>query len=420
VTLKDPPPAQTHGTQAGKPATTSSVAPATASGTVAYGLADAQGAFLNYWSDPKFNKTLKPDVPLSTIRVFVPWDAYATASGTTCIDNTGATNTSAQLAAQSQLYYELEAASPTYDNLNVLIVLSNATTVSTDTATPTDNQYECAFLYLANAVRNSYHYASFAHEYEIYNEPDANPPAMCSDKAAGLYWDAGWMDYYVGNADSLIAGGFGDRAMGGGPDCHPGQFIPNYLGYLWDNVSSLCSYASRCNYPVAISGHPYEDTVNSYASGNNTTQTAYLIQQINGYAYWVGMPVWLTESAVWLTDYNPSSCPAGPGHSDVDSGDNLKGAACVDDSPIHQATAATGWQNLATVPQVARVYWYEFQAGQNYDAGLLAPNGQARPSFCVLTHADGGSPSACAADTNFNDLSHGSPWDQDYNDFDGF
>jgi hypothetical protein len=400
-------------------------APATVGGDPSYGIADAQGAFLNYWNNNLFyNKTnntgLEPQVPLTTVRFFVPWDAFGTANSSgQCIDNTSSTYTTAQLNAQAQLYYSLEAASPSYDNLDVLIVLNGGNlTVSGDTAQPTDSQYQCGFIYLANAVRNSWGYASFAHEYEIYNEPDEPPASMCASTAAEYYIDAEAMDNYLGGADSLIAGGFGDKAMEEYTECGGGVFVSDYLQDVLNDYYSWCTYYGLCHYPAALSGHPYDDPDASYSSGNVTTQTSWLVSQANYYTdgEFATLPIWLTETAVWLTNIHPSSCQAGSGHSDVDSVDNNTFAACVDDSPIHQATAAGGWLNLANVSQVARVYYYEFQAGYNWDSALVAPDGARRPSYCMLIHADGGSASSCAGDTNYNDTLEGSPWDQDYQD----
>jgi hypothetical protein len=394
----------------------SSVMPAAPS-YVTYGLGDPLGSFLNYWDNSTFINTLKPDVPLSAgIRIIVPWDMYGTSNGSSCIDNgsSGSPYNSQQLADQSNLYYSLLAASPAYDNLNVMLAPSSygvQLAVNNDLTQPSDLSYECGFIGLVNAVRSSYGFGGFVHEYEVFNEPDSSH--ICASTAAGYYTDAEVMDAYAdGNKDSLVAGAFGGLAMRQGGAYCAGTYIPTYMSGLLNDYTNYCDAYSLCYWPEAISGHPYDDVDNSYASGNSSSQTQTLVQQVNSGGF-PGDPIFLTEAAVGLTDPWPAFCAAGsPGDPDVDWIDNATEAACVDDNPSGQAMAAQGWQNLANVSQVFRVYWFQFQAVSNWDSGLLGPSGEARPSECVLIHE--ASPSWCAA--NVNDTSQPGPYDQDWQD----
>lgn len=373
---------------------------------------------MNYYNSQPFT-TLKTDLPVSRVRFFIPWDAFGTANSSgQCTNDTSSTYTSQQQTDILTLFYSLYTAGPADANLGVTVVLDGGPlAVPGDTKQPTESQYICGFGYLIQAVRStwsSYGFASYANEYEVYNEPDAE--GICSSVAAEYYLDAIEADDFVNGGhvyDSLIIGAFGDRAMNKGPDCGGGQFVPKYMSNAANDYNYGCSMSSAlCVWPEATSGHPYDDPDNTYcgSSSCDEAQTSWLVQEVNtGFS---GDPVFLTETAVWLTDPTAAFCAAGPGHPDVDAIDNGTDAACVDDNPTNQANAAQTWLNLASVPQVYRVYWYQYQASPNWDSALLAASGQARPSYCVLIHE--GTPSWCAA--NVNDTSQGQPYDQDYED----
>ncbi len=367
------------------------------------------GAFLNCFNTPGF-ATLQSKLPVRNVRFFVPWDTFATASGSTCTHDTSASYTATQVANQDTLAWSIIAAASRH--LNVTLVLSGGGLgVSGDTGQPSDSQYECAFTYLVDTIRTTWNASATAHEYETFNEPDeAN---ICASDAAKYYIDALIGDEYGGaSQDDIIAGGFGERAMRHGAACGSGDYLPNYMSYLTSDWAVNCNAGTApCIWPEAISGHPYDDPDQSHTSGSSTPEASYLVDQVNASGF-VGDPVFLTESAVWLTDNLPADCHAGSGYADLDSVDDGSYAACVDDSPIAQANAAERWLSLASLPQVFRVYWYQYQAYFNWDSGLLAPSGEARPSYCVLTGQ--GSASWCAA--NVNDTSQGVPYDQDYND----
>jgi hypothetical protein len=413
-----------------------------------YGMADASGQFLNYYTDPFFS-AVRSGLPIADARFFVTWDAFGTASGSTCTNNSSSTYTTAQLAEQRTLYFSLAAAQQ--DGLDPLISIASGSAtnplVPGDGVNPTNAQYDCGFAQLVDTIHNIWNLYPFASEYEIYNEPDttgvcavSTDPTNGAASADGYYVDASFLDNKFGlNPDSLIAGAFGGRAMNEGPDCGGGQYMPKYLAAVENDFTVDCTNYAICDFPWAMSGHPYDDVDDSYSSGQASNETTHFVNAVNS-ANGVEQ-LWLTEAAAVQSYANAVSgplatgCPAGPGHSDTDPNDNGGVSACVDDSGIHQANAAHGFMNLATVGDVAgssyvaRVYWYEFEQSYNFDsalmaddnhvtngrstdcpAGVFAPSsnpsctGQPRTSYCMLQlHPQGYTASQCAGNVNYND-----------------
>jgi hypothetical protein len=408
-------------------AASSSVSPATVlypGGT--YGIADAVGQFLSYYNQSYFTN-LQAAEPIKDVRFFVPWDAFGTASGSSCVNNTSSTYTSAQLSAQDTLYFSLAAAN--IDKLDPLISLEGDPTVSGDpTAPTTETQYQCAIAGLLLAIHDTWGLGSLVHEYEFFNEPDA--VSGLSAATAALYFEGfAWVEAFEGWTDFGIAGTFGDKAMNeGGDPGGSGTFVADYLTDIENDYYTLCATYSVCVYPGAVSGHAYDDVDDSYTSGSYSAGTRWLVSQVDHYL--VGdPPVWITEAGVAqslttsTSGPNAVGCPSGPTHSDKDPNDNNAVSACVDDSAIHQATAAQGFLNLANVSGVERVYWYQFTQNYNWDSALVANDmlgggdcaagaiwpasgctGQPRPAYCMLYwHSDGVTPATCAASATYND-----------------
>jgi hypothetical protein len=282
------------------------------------------------------------------------------------------------------------AASDGFDGSHVLIAITVGTGIGLPKE-PTDNDYYCGVATLMQWLtwnNPSLHVATW----EVFNEPDT-PAALggytptdqtvhgtLEDKygktgaaaAADLYAEAlnarGATTQDL--SDQLAVGAFNFYNMG--TNCC--GYIDTYLS----RIQSLDGYYGVT--PAAVSGHPYSDVTigGAYGATSYHAGTSNLLVRLGRYGL-SGTPVWLTEVGDWLDDPEQGA---------------------TDGFANGQTAAAQDFENLGSVTGVDRVYWYGYQAaGGGFDSALVGPDGNGRPSYCVLFGATG-----CASHYQSNPL----------------
>jgi hypothetical protein len=381
----------------------------TARATVAYGISDARGAFSTYYDTPAFTslqaRMNSSGHPLAYARFFVAWDAIDVWDGQRCVVSP------ALLAGGNgwgTLVGSLREAQTR--GLIPLVAIVEGTGIGGAPSIPTDEDYVCGLRALMRATT-----ASGLHvpAWEVFNEPDSHVFPLDShgvsgaDAAAWLYVDAATARGGAGtfdSADTLVAGSF-----------NGGTLNPNHQLYAHEYFDYLTQILGA--WPDTWSFHPYDDVTASYASPQaaNTHELASFIE--DRYAGRPQPQIWLTEEATNIrtttTTYNgmPVHCVSGdPGETDQLGG-------CVDGNPTAQANAAVGFLDLpaggsAFPGEITRAYWYEFRPVENWDSGLLSPDGALRQSYCVLAALPGTACNDTAHEhSDYTDWGPGASWD---------
>lgn len=421
-----------------------------AASAVSYGIADAPslctswtanscskwGYGFDSYAGQKAFTHLKTGLPLSYVRLSVPYDAVYDAN-----PSTGACRPSYDYTSHTSVDYpsgggpgsawyrlvsELNVARRA--GLTPLVVLGNATgdgqqqdgnpstpdvtaaSSSGPAATTTvgGEDYSCGVTGLTYMT----HQGGFAiGEWEAWNEPDGAPayngalnnacgslPNNCAGvyeqgtglcgsttytqcgplEAAGMYAAfvrvlAQQTSQYGWSTPPLAAGTFSWPSVG-------------YFNVYYKQITSVLS-----QWPAYWSYHAYADVT----SAQYVQSLAFTKALHNDYAS-AGKPqpaAWITESGIVLTDGDTSYNGRAISCTNAEADDSGRLGACVDGSPSAQQSGANAFLNLANggsyVPgQITQVYWFQLQptnASSGWDSGLLAPPSAAAGSWSQLS-----------------------------------
>jgi hypothetical protein len=330
----------------------------TAAATPRFGLADdwfPQYADSGQADNPAFN-TLKANLPLTDIRLVVPWNALGenhTASGqTTCqtdnvtdgndyIHPSGGTMTS---AIQSFLGKAAQ------DGLNVTVDFGQAAPDgSGNTPTLTDSNYKCG---VEEFVGLTDSWGDTVHSWEPLNEPAAfiGDGATASNYYADLTAAVGLeasADGVSHSGDAYAAGVFGTGTSD--------AYVNAYVAQL----------KSRGIYPSAWAFHPYVDFTSWLEGDGSFTQTLDRINAINSENAGSYFPEMWIDEAGFNADASPPSDTAANMYS------------------VGQEFLAMS-QNVSG--QITREYWSEFQNRQSsIDSAMYdQANTDLRGQYCSL------------------------------------
>lgn len=361
---------------------------------------------------------LKSHLGVHFARIVVPWDTVDTWNSTSgCVYNEtsgGVFNeTYGGVAYASSLLDWLQAVS--HEGLQPVITLGTGNGVGTAGGSqepywpnansanglinPGDTQYECGFEGLVNWVKAWSLPVSY---WETYNEPDDYQPpsnnASIPYSVAGNYEiDAYSADHRsLGRSDVILAGGFNYNSL----EVACCGYLQNFLTKVRQS-----SAADGFNPPDGISGHPYTDpTRSAYLHGDTFLGTSRLVNYTNGYLA-SGIPIWLTETGVWLAD------------PETDSHGHSLGYDVANYPAGNPTDLAYGGQDIedthANYAQVEGVFLFEFETygdgvstgTDTFDSALMGISntdwtqsglynpaaseyGVARADLCVLAYGD--------------------------------
>ena len=380
--------------------------------------------FPTYSTSETFLNLKTSGVSLGYVRFFVPYDAVESYYPT--INACGFSpalvdGDSAFVPGQSWeiLFAELRAAQAAHLTPLVSLVKGTGVTGSYGNAgmssppqvpdpltTADDENYECGVEGLLNATASN---GVPVTEWEAWNEPDADYPTAAgycagesisgADIAAGFWANMYYVDTTVEHRSDTIAAG---------------TFSWPWTSYL--NEYSCFLHTLWGDYPTTYSVHDYSD-VSSYEVVGSTPEIYNFDEDL--WALYVlaarsTPPVWITETAVLLTD-GDTSFSNNKSASQCDVVYNSRGGTlggCLDGDELAQSQAAEGFVSLGadgdySSGEIARVYWYQFRPENEagWDSGLLSPpacphcaSAQVSPdgnysmerqSYCVLAASSG-------------------------------
>jgi hypothetical protein len=374
--------------------------------------------------------TLKSALPLRQVRFVVPYDALSQFQGNSC--TTSSTYFATGGAAWNDLLNELAQAKA--DGLTPEVALAGggggfgvpgAPIPVYGTAgdrvhalTLAGQDYRCGVEALMNDTAAQDLPVA---EWEAWNEPDTNVnyngplPNACTSAdspCAGTYNDGGYvcgsLDNRCGALEAAALWNIAERvatadaglpgfpktiqvaagAFGAGP-------VNRKITTSWNYVNEYMTEVDRYFAPPkVVSLHPNNDISASGRLGTpTTTDTQAVIAYLNSV---LSAPpkIWITEASGNLADPattyagEPATCTsAAPGND----GPNL--GACLNGNGAAQAAGARGFLALGALPQVTRVFWYQFLLQSysdsafglpDFDSALLDASGTPRPSYCVL------------------------------------
>ncbi len=394
--------------------------------------------FASYFSGPAgaaFTQ-LRQNLPLTYVRLFVPYDAVYDANPSTqgCRHSYDfASHTSSQYtngggpgSAWFRLTQELTDARAV--GLTPLIVLTTATSDSQQrdgipaspdpTAaepsgpdsilTVAGRDYNCGAQGLTRAVHDQ---NLPAVEWEAWNEPDGSPayngalnaacaslPNSCGgiyDESTGLCGSATYTQCGPLEAAGLYAQM--ESVLSRWNSLYGWAIPPVAAATLsWPSSGYFNAYLNQLTtvvgqWPRYISFHAYADV-----TGGGHVQSLNFTKDVYNHFSAAGRPqpaLWISETGVVLTDadrsYNGTSVTCTNGEAD----DVSTLGACVDGNPTSQQNAANDFLNLgssgAYAPgQITEVFWYQFQpanASTGWDSGLLAPPQAAVGTWAQVT-----------------------------------
>jgi hypothetical protein len=333
--------------------------PAFASASYGFSFANA-GQAPTYIASSAWEQIFKPDLPVTHVRFFVPWDAVSTYSGGTCV---ASPDTEDAVALQSAI------TAATSDGLSDILVSITKDSEQHNSATSGDvltslgpAAYNCGVTGLLS------HFGSEVPEWEPWNEPNVSgAPAV----SAQYYTDFASDAQNASVTPTIVAGALSSTSLG--DEQGNGQTDAAYINDIEADAD-----------PAVFSIHPYTDVTcsgsDSVAQGSlviDHRQTEDFVSALqaaaaaNGHA----MPqVWVTEAGVELGSNDSQGCNA----TDAEN----------ESAQVYGASAFYGLSS--EVPAVTREYWYEWQTGgtnnqpDTFDSALFTPGGNPRPSFCEL------------------------------------
>lgn len=362
-------------------------------------------------------------------RFFIPYDAIESANSSGACGfsnalangwyegpgNTGRYHPSAE--AWSTLYAGLQTAAA--DGVVPLVSISAApdSVASGEPLAPDPsikqqyNDYLCGVQGIMNALAGT---PFSVHNWEAFNEPDVTVTYNGHDNVNGTTCS----EFFNGNQDGAAKAAciwrLGDYLISTGAAGHATDNVAAG-GLSWPSTHYFDAYVkllkAQNNQTKAWSVHDYGDVgaaafepPNSLAFQLVNFDQDLARQYPNGPA-----PIWLTEVSNDLTSNTTSynghtTLPCTTLHeADNNPGGQPTLGACNDGFPSAQTSAANMWLALPAdaaasggVP-VSMELWYGFQppvapSNSGFDAGLVAPDGALRLSYCVLA---GFNASAC-------------------------
>lgn len=300
--------------------------------------------------------TLKANLPVTNIRLVVPWNALGenhTSNGTTTCQADNVTDTSDYIhpsggTMTSAIQSFLGKAKN--DGLNVTVDFDHAIADgSGSTPTLTDSNYKCG---VEQFVLDTDSWGDSVHSWEPLNEPagyisdGATAAGYYADLTAAVGLEAA-SDQVSHSGDMFAAGVFGTGTSD--------AYVNAYVGNL----------KARGISPAAWSFHPYVDFTSWLQGTNNFAQTRDRINAIDSESAGYSPQIWIDEA-----------------------GFNANGSG-VSDTAARMYSAGQQFLGMSSnvSGQITREYWSEFQNRQNpggIDSAMFSLAGQLRGQYCAL------------------------------------